>query len=94
VKSRKEYLDYLKEFHSDVVIDDSAKISTDQSNNSVQEEQAKLLIGVFGKLTSAVYDVNSICDLFKKREQTKETKVVLAHALSASLANIRTNVLG
>lgn len=84
----------MKEFHSDVVIDEAANLSLDQSYSSVHEEQAKLLVGVFGKLTSVVYDVNSICDLFKKRDQSKETKVVLAHTLSASLTSIRTNILG
>jgi hypothetical protein len=52
------------------------------------EEQAKLLIGVFGKLTSCVFDISAIIDLIASEDQPH--KEMLAYMLAYSLAYIKT----
>ena len=57
------------------------------------EEQAKLLVGVFGRLTSVVFDINAIIELVSKEDQPIKTKEILAHVLACSLAYIKTQTL-
>ena len=45
------------------------------------EEITKVLVGIFGKKTSVIYDTKSICELFQKEGQSDEFKRILANLL-------------
>jgi hypothetical protein len=57
-----------------------------KSRMTLAEEQARMLIAVFGQLTSVVFETRSIRDLFIREGQSDEFKELLAHALTLSLA--------
>jgi hypothetical protein len=75
----------VKQNDPDVII---AEVST---KTVLAEEQAKLLVCVFGRLTSVVFDVNAIIELLSKDDQSN--KEILAHVLACSLAYIKTQTL-
>jgi hypothetical protein len=54
----------VKENDPSIVIVDEQHIEGEQlSESTLADEQGKLLVGVFGKLTSVVFDINTICEL-------------------------------
>ena len=46
-----------------VIVDQQLFEGEEKSETTLADEQSKLLVGVFGKLTSVVFDVSSICEL-------------------------------
>lgn len=51
---------------SSLVIPEDTFLNNQADGNScttLADEQGKILVGVFGKLTSVVFDVSSICEL-------------------------------
>lgn len=69
VKSRREYLQSVRENDPSIVIVDHQLLEGEQQNeSSLADEQAKLLVGVFGKLTSVVFDISTICELLAKED--------------------------
>ena len=46
-----------------VIVDQQLLEGEEKSETTLADEQSKLLVGVFGKLTSVVFDVSSICEL-------------------------------
>jgi hypothetical protein len=46
-------------------------------------------VGVFGKLTSVVFDISTICELLAKEDLDYTLKTILAHTLRPSLAFIK-----
>jgi hypothetical protein len=85
VKSRADYLKLVKSADPDVVI-----LDQQLTTSVLAEEQAKLLVGVFGSLTSCVFDISAVTDLLTKEDQPPHLKEMLAHVLAFSLAYIKT----
>jgi len=85
VKSRVDYLKLVKLADPDVVI-----IDPHPTTQVLAEEQAKILVGVFGRLTSCVFDIGSVTDLMTREDQPNHLKEMFAHVLAFSLAYIKT----
>jgi hypothetical protein len=60
--SRKDYVLMIKQSAPDLVIFEKQpnSILAAESNMSLAEERARLLVYVFGKITSVVFDINSL----------------------------------
>lgn len=89
VKSRAEYLKLVKLADPDIYINEA----TNQQTTTLAEEQAKLLVGVYGRLTSCVFDISAMIDLLTKDDQSVAMKEMLAHVLAFSLAYTKTQTL-
>ncbi len=89
VKSRAEYLKLVKLADPDIYINEAPN----QQTTTLAEEQAKLLVGVYGRLTSCVFDISAMIDLLTKDDQSVAMKEMLAHVLAFSLAYTKTQTL-
>lgn len=76
----------VKQADPDVVIVEPTAAT---QKHNLAEEQARLLVGVFGRLTSVVFDVDAITDLMNKEDQPAALKELLAHTLVCSLVHIK-----
>ena len=57
----------IKQTNPDVILanTEASFLQITESKLTLAEEKARLLVGVFGRKTSVIFDTNAICQLFE-----------------------------
>jgi hypothetical protein len=56
---------------------------------SVQEELAHILVAIFGKKTSVVFDMAAIQEIISQETTSGDDRELLAHAMFLAIANMK-----
>ena len=95
--SRAEYKQIIKQLNPDIHIIEEEELSLLKQEQkpivTEPQEKATILVRVFGRKTSVLFDVQTLTDMFTADSQSDEMKEMIAQTIFISLATIKQSIV-